>query len=133
MAIKSPVMRNIAATVIEDLLPGLDPATHQEYVTAVVRQWLTNDGHAGVFTVPMNYWLRLAEQGGEIAVGRGESESDLPHALRRRKIAEDELPEVLHQLTIAQSATFVNTDGVKMVVRVVPSLRRFEYEKAEDE
>ena len=132
MPIKSPVMRNIASHEIDRLLPELDPDTRREFVTAVVRQWLTNDGHAGIFTVPVNYWLKLVEQDGEIEVGVADSNSDLPDALRRWGIDKYQLPVTLRQLTLAQNATFVNAKGLTVMVRAVPKENRFEYEKLED-
>lgn len=44
-----------------------------------------------------------------------------------------DLPAIVHELTLLQSATFLNEEGVLLRVRSVPQEMRFEVEKAEED
>jgi hypothetical protein len=46
MAVKRPVMRQIAKSEIAKLFPGIAADALEGYVTSVVRQWVTNDFRA---------------------------------------------------------------------------------------
>jgi hypothetical protein len=72
MRLKSPVMRKIAFHQIDDVYSGLDATTHNEYVTSVMRQWITNDGYAVVCTLETHNWLELRVHEGESTVTRQE-------------------------------------------------------------
>ena len=133
MAIKSSTLRHIAGCEIDKLLPGLGTDTREEYVTSVVRQWLTNDRHAGIFTAAVNYWLNLVEEGGRVLVGREVCPSNLLHTLGPWKVIEEDFPQIVHELTLAQSATFVNADGVTVMVRVDPKQHAFAFEEVKDD
>ena len=129
--VEGPVLRNIASQMIDEILPGLAPDRRRDYVTAITRQWITNECHAGVFTVAANYWLILEEREGQILALRDVVVSDLPQNLLDLGIARTELPDLLHQLTLAQSATITNEVGVTVKVRAIPKERRFESGKDE--
>lgn len=133
MAIKSPTLRYIAGCEIDKLFPGIGEERREEYVTAVVRQWLTNDRHAGLFTVAVNFWLSLVEQGTKVLVGLEVCPSNMRQVLGPWKVLEEDLPEIVHQLTLAQSATFVNADGVMIRVRAEPKEHAFGFEEVRDE
>lgn len=132
-AIKSPTLRYIAGCEIDKLFPGIGPERREEYVTSVVRQWLTNDRKAGVFTVAVNYWLNLVERGSQLLVGLEVCPSNMRQVLGPWKAFDDELPKIVHRLTLAQSATFVNADGVTVRVRADPIQHGFGFEEVKDE
>lgn len=126
------VLRHIAGCSIDKLFPGIGPESREEYVTSVVRQWLTNDRHAGVFTVAVNYWMNLVEESGRVLVGLEVCPSNMRQLLSPWRALERDLPEIVHQFTLAQSAAFVNADGVSVRVRADPVAHAFGFEEAGD-
>ncbi len=133
MAIASLTLRYIAGCEIDKILPGLSTQAREEYITSIVRQWRTNEYHAGVFTVAVNYWLNLVELDGKVHAGREVCPSDLSAHLGRWLVVERDLPGIVHQLTIAQSVTFVNAEGVTVRVSAEPKEHIFRYEEVKDE
>jgi hypothetical protein len=134
MAINSAVMRNIAGTELDKLIPWLDPEVRSDLVTSIIRQWVTCDGHAGVFTEYVNYWFHLAQVGDQIHVGHEVvTESKLRDILLAARAVEDEIAELVRELSLRQRVTFENKDGVRMELRASPHERRFEARLAEDD
>ena len=62
----TPLHWAAVAKELEKVIPFLDATAREELVTSIVRQWVTCEGHAGVFTEFVNYWFHFAEIGGEI-------------------------------------------------------------------
>jgi hypothetical protein len=133
VAINSRFMRHIAACEIEKLFPGVAPEAREEYVTSIVRQWVTNGLRAGVFSVAVNYWLHLVERDGQVHAGLEVCPSNMRQTLGPWQVVERDLPEIVHQLTLAQSATFVNADGVTVRVTADPKEHVFRFEEVKDE
>lgn len=133
MAIKSPMLRHIAGAEIDKLFPGIGPDAREEYVTSVVRQWVTNGYKAGVFTAAVNYWLHVVQQDGKIDAGLEVCPSNVRQTLGPWKALERDLPGIVHQLTLAQSATFINADGVTVRVTADPVEHSFRFEEVPDE
>jgi hypothetical protein len=133
MAIKSHILRSIAESELDKVFPGLAPGPRQELVTSVVRQWLTCDGHAGVFTVAVHYWLHLVERDGHVLAGREVVPSSLPGLLRPWLVDELDLPRIAWELSVAQNATFGNADGRKILVRADAKQHGFSVEEVLDE
>jgi hypothetical protein len=133
MAIPSPLMRHIAACEIEKLFPGISPEAREEYVTSVVRQWVTNGYRAGVFTTAVNYWLHLIQQEGKVLAGLEVCPSNMRQLLGPWLALERDLPEIVRQLTLAQSATFINAEGVTVRITADPKDHTFRFEEVKDE
>lgn len=133
MAVKSPVMRQIARSEIAKLFPGITADVLEGYVTSVVRQWVTNDLRAGVFTVAVNYWLHLVEDRGRVLCGLEVCPSNMRQLLGPWLALERDLPDIIHQLTLAQNATFVNAEGVTVRVTADPKAHAFRFEEVKDE
>lgn len=133
MAIPSPLMRRIARFEIEKLFPGIAPEPLEQYVTSVVRQWVTNDLRAGVFTVAVNYWLHLVEQNGQVLAGLEVCPSQMRQHLGPWLVLDRDLPDILRQLTVGQAATFVNAEGVSVRVTADPREHSFRFEELADE
>lgn len=129
-------MRKIASDELDKIFPGLAKAAREELVTSVVRQWLTNDGWAGVFTVPVTYWLHLKEdkkKKNRAMAGVLAFPSEMWKHLRTWKISEQDLPGVLHQLSISQSAVFTNREGLDVRVSAEPREKVVRFGEVKDE
>ena len=132
MAVKSPVMRHIARCEIAKLFPGIAPEVLEQYATSVVRQWVTNTLRAGVFTIAVNYWLHLVEQNESVLSGLEVCPSNMRQLLAPWHALERDLPDIAQQLTLAQSATFVNAEGVTVRVTADPKEHSFRFEEVND-
>lgn len=130
---RGDVLRRIAGHEIDKILPDLSPEVRGEYATAVVRQWVTCAGHAAILTEHANYWLALESMDGQYHVGAGESETSIGRFVDDWRIPDDQIPELLHRLTVAQSATCESEDGLRLRLRVVPHERTVAIEQVEDE
>jgi len=133
MAVKSPLMRHIARHEITKLFPGIAADVLEGYVTSVVRQWVTNDLRAGVFTVVVNYWLHLVERNGQVLAGLEVCPSNMWQALAPWLVLDRDLPRIVHELTLGQSATFINAEGVTVRVMADPKEHSFRIEEVQDE
>lgn len=131
--IDSRLMRHIARTEVGKILPGISPDALEEYVTSIVRQWVTNDLRAGLFTVAVNYWLHLVERNGQVLAGLEVCPSNMRQTLAPWLALEQDLPDVVRQLTVAQHATFVNAEGVTVRVTADPKEHVFQIAEVEDE
>jgi hypothetical protein len=124
------IAREVIGQIFEDGLPADEEA---ELVTAITRKLLTNDGHAGVMTTRGQFWLTVVEKAG------GGSECGISHeaalsVLRLvRDLDADLIPEILHRLTIAQSAEFTNRQGKRMRFWINPKERKTGIEPVADE
>ncbi len=67
--IKPPVLRTIAHSELDKILPGQATDIHETLVTSVVRQWTTYDGKAGILTLAVHYWLSVEHKGSKVVVG----------------------------------------------------------------
>ncbi len=130
---KGDVLRRIAGHEIDKLLPDLSPTVRGEYATAVVRQCVTCAGHAAILTELANYWLTLESLDGQYRVGVGESETSIGRFVRDWRIPDDEISDLLHRLTVAQSAACESEDGLRLRLRVIPHERTVAIEQVEDE
>ncbi|QJW98469.1 hypothetical protein FTUN_6059 [Frigoriglobus tundricola] len=132
---KSDVLRRIAGTELDKLFPDTAPRARDDLITAVVRQWITSAGHAGIFTVARNYWLHFEEFPDERFQVHAEvtTPDGLGQLLRNHLAQEDDVPRILRQLTLRQAVVFDNEDAIAFKIRVRPELRRFEIEPADPE
>jgi hypothetical protein len=72
--------------------------------TSLVRQWLTNDGHAGLVTPTQQHWFQLVAEGDYLEVRVSTAEGDWGRALSRHwGVDEAEVPGLLHRLNLCQS------------------------------
>jgi hypothetical protein len=62
---------------------GLSAAVRDQLATSLVRQWLTNDGHAGIVTPTQQVWFRLVAEGDLLEVKVNTAEGDWGRALSR--------------------------------------------------
>ena len=133
MASNSSVLGKIAGTEIDELFPGINSGMRGVYVTSLVRQWRTNGGQAGLFTVAVNYWLQLVERGAELLVVRTVNPSPVCMRLARCGAPEGEFAEIVHRLSLAQSASFSDAGGRSFRIWADPKRRIFGIGGAEEE
>jgi hypothetical protein len=133
MPAKSHVLRAIAASSLDKAIPRLASDAREELTTSIIRQWLTYDGHAGVFTLPIHYWFHLEQEDGEVRVGTEVVPGSLVKLLTPWRVLDDDLPEILWQLSVAQNATFVNADGLTVRVRADAKEHGFGVQEVVDE
>lgn len=96
-----------------------------DFVTSLVRQWITYDGHAALFLGDRQLYLDLGRTplGRPVVVpepGLGGWTRQLIHDW---KIDPDDLPAIFEQLNVGQSAEAVNGDGVPLRLWVNPQER----------
>lgn len=110
MKIKANPLRNIARFELTRLFNDLAPRTRGELETALVRQWITYEGQAGLITPIHNIWLKLVRQGEGYHVGTDLCDSRVAAMLRECGANEEEFPELFHRANLSQSAGFVGRD-----------------------
>jgi len=117
-------LRKIAEGELAKQFLGLSAAVRDQFATSLVRQWLTNDGHAGVVTPTQQVWFQLVAEGEHLEVGVSTAEGDWGRALWRHwGVAEAEVPGLLHRLNLCQSALCRTADGRAVELRVEPRER----------
>jgi hypothetical protein len=87
-------LRNMARSQLEEDFSDLSPQTQDELETAIVRQWITYDGHAGVCTAIRNARFKLVKEGDSYHVGRTVCQSRVPVLLRARGARAEGVPGV---------------------------------------
>jgi hypothetical protein len=110
--VKQPRLRRIAENELNRHLGELDAAVRNELATSLVRQWLTNDGHAGLAFPSCHCWFQLVRKSDGYEVGFGRTEvSGSRTLLRDWQVDEAKIPAVLHQLNVCQSVQCPTMDG----------------------
>jgi hypothetical protein len=131
-ALDSSRLREIAQIEVAQILPGIAPGPLDEYVTAIVRQWVTYHRRAGLFTSYVNYWLDLVDGGGVLVVGLGPYVNDFPKAIDSWGGRRRDLPALAHQLTLAQHATFTDAAGKRVRVTADPTRRTVRFDEVRE-
>jgi hypothetical protein len=120
------MLRVIARDVLDRAFPeGLPPEADRELITSITRQLLTYNGHAGVVTGKGNFWVSVVDKPDD-AVEVGMSHVPEVTVLRIVKswdIDADLVPEILHRLTVAQSAEVTSRKGVRLRLWIEPAKR----------
>jgi hypothetical protein len=119
-----PPFRKIAEHQIATHLGDLDASVQDELATSLVRQWLTNDGHAGLVMPTHQFWFTLAANGEGFNVGVARFDGCWGRALSRDwHVADEEIPGLLHQLNLCQSVSCRTTAGLTIRLRIEPRVR----------
>jgi hypothetical protein len=119
--VKHYPLRKIAENELAQHFDDLDTTVMNELATSVVRQWLTNDGHAGIITPTHECWFHLVTKGESLEVGFAKAEGNLGLILSRDwHVDDDEIPGLLHQLNLCQSVLCPTADGPAVRVWVEP-------------
>jgi hypothetical protein len=127
-------LRKIAVAELAKRLGDLDPGVRQELATSMVRQWITNDGHAGFVTLTRQFWFRAVPAGDRLEVGFGEAEGNWGRILADDwHVDRGEIPGLLHRLNVCQAAACRTADGLTIRLRIEPKEQRVFCEEAEPE
>jgi hypothetical protein len=128
MKVNPRALRRLAEAFLDEVAGGEDipQGEREDFVTSLVRQWLTYDGTAAVFLGDEQVYLAL----GRTPLGRPCVDPEpagqgwVRRLTRDWRISPEDLPEVLDQLNRGQSAEVVNGDGVPLRLWVNPKERR---------
>jgi hypothetical protein len=123
----SGALRRLAEELLGSI-PGdeLIPEDEREdFVTSLVRQWVTYDGRATMFVGEQQVYLVLGKTPlGKPCVVPEPASYGWTNRLREDwKISPDDLPEVINQLNRGQSAEVINADGIPLRLWVDPRER----------
>jgi hypothetical protein len=117
-------LRRIAEGELAKQFLGLSAAVRDQLATSLVRQWLGNDGHAGIVTPTQQVWFRLVAEGDYQEVRVSTAEGGWGRALARDwHVDENEVPGLLHRFNLCQSAQCRTIDGRAVELRVEPRER----------
>jgi hypothetical protein len=117
-------LRRIAEGELAKQFRGLSASVLDELATSLVRQWLTNDGHAGIVTPTQQVWFQVVAEGDHLEVGVSTAEGDWGRALSQHwRVDEAEVPALLHRLNLCQSAFCPTVGGRTIELRVEPRER----------
>jgi hypothetical protein len=78
---KRPPLRRIAERELANQFLGLSAAVKDQLATSLARQWLGNDGHAGIVTPTQQVWFQLVAEGDLLEVRVSTSEGGWGRAL----------------------------------------------------
>ena len=128
--VKHYPLRKLAETELAKCFKGLDDALLNDLATSLVRQWLTYDGHAGLVTSTHQCWFRLVPTGDSLDVVVSQAEGHWGRTLSRDwHVGEEEIPGLLHQLNLCQSASWRTTDGRTIRLGIDPKERTVRCQK----
>ena len=131
---KPNVLRMIAERELDACFHDLAPITRDELATSLVRQWISNDGAAVIVTRDYHFWFRLTRlEDGMTRVVRDIQAGTLSEHLRHSRVIEDEIPGLLHDLSVCQSARCYTDDGELLQLRVDPAKATFHIELVPDQ
>ena len=123
----SRLLRQLAATFLEEVAEHFEifEAERADLTTSLVRQWITHDGCATLFFGEQQVYALLSRtplNRGKVAMMP--ASSDWANTLREDwKVDADDIPDVLRQLNLGQSAEIVNLEGTPLRVWVDPEKR----------
>jgi hypothetical protein len=114
-------LRAIAEQTIDRHLGRLDPWLRADLATSLARQWLTNDGHAGLVFLARQCWFDAAVRGDRTEVGFRPAPGDWGRALVDHwRVSPADVPDLLHRLNLCQAARQRAADGRTVCLRVEP-------------
>jgi hypothetical protein len=123
-------LRKIAESQVDNQFGDRDASVRNELATSLVRHWITNDGYAGFVTPTRQYWFQMVAKGEQLEVGCVEAKGNWGRMLLRDwRVAEDEIPALLHQLNLCQSASWRTTDGRTIRLGIDPKERTVRCQK----
>ncbi|HYT90687.1 MAG TPA: hypothetical protein VEL76_18410 [Gemmataceae bacterium] len=132
--IKHYPLRKVAENVLVKYLGDLDAAVKDELATSLVRQWLTNNGHAGFVTPTRQFWFQMVTQGDGVEVGFSPAEGNWGRVLSDDwHVAKEEIPGLLHRLNLCQSVLCRTPDGRTIRLRIDPKERAVRCEEQSEE
>jgi hypothetical protein len=134
-SIKHHALRKIAENELAKHLGDLDAAVRNELATSLVRQWITNEGFAGLVMPTRRYWFRMiAKEDGGLELGVSKSEGNWDRVLTEEwHIDKEEVAGLLHRLNLCQFVLCRTIDGRTVRLRIEPKERTLRCEEAKAE
>jgi hypothetical protein len=122
----SNALRKIAEQELEQCFRGLNAATRGELATSLVRQWIGCGGNAVIVTRDFHCWFRLKKlDDGPTQVMRDRQPQTFVDQMRKGRVVEAQIPILLHELSVRQSAECMTDYGQKVRLRVDPAKPMF--------
>lgn len=125
----SRVLRQLAEELFANLAEKFPEANREDFVTSLVRQWITYDGNATFFVGEMGE-MQIYLVLGQTPLGKPyiHPEPDFSGWLERVQedwnIDQEDFPGIIEQLNRGQSAEVVNREGVPLRLWVDPKERK---------
>jgi hypothetical protein len=112
----------------------LSQLTRDELATSLVRQWIGNEGNAVIVTRDYQFHFRIKKLHDEQTqvVRNCKPQTFVDHVRKSRAIEED-IPRLLHELSLRQSVEYMTDYGQKMRLRVDPRKPMFFVEIVTDD
>lgn len=119
-------LQAIAEDVLQSISRGfLNPKENPDWVSSIMRQWVSYEGHAGVLTPTHRFWLELTRHSGGYNVeAQHVPGSAVEGFLPDWNIDPALVPRIIADLNLLQVSEFENRDGVKLRLRLQPHERR---------
>src|SRR5438105_2881812 len=123
----SQVLRQLAEEILNEIGGQFDvpEPDRRDFVTALVRQWISYDGSATLFVGDQQLYLQLeiTPLGNYRVSLSPDSKGWNQRILDDWNISPDDLPDVLAQLNRGQSAEVINQEGIPVRLWVNPKER----------
>jgi hypothetical protein len=104
--------RKVAENELDRCFTDLDASVRNDLAVSLVRQWLTNGGHAGIITPVHQCWFRLVTNGDRLEVGFSHEDGTWGEVLANDwGLDQVETLALLHRLNLCQSALYRLADG----------------------
>lgn len=124
-------LRNIAEAQLHIIFGDrLSSEVENELATALVRQWTSYDGYAGLLADSVRFWFHIKKVGTNYDLSRSENQGCvLDPFIREKGIDRAEVPFLLHRLNVAQSVAFENVHGERLRLSMNPMERTIAIEE----
>ena len=130
---KPNVLRPITEHELDACFCDLSPKKRDDLATSLVRQWMNHSGVAVIVTRAHEFWFRMNRlEDGRTEVVRDVQQGTFVAHLRRSRVIEEEIPALLHELSLCQSTCCYNEDGEMLQLRVDPAQKKFYIELVPD-
>ena len=130
----SIALRKIAEHELKQCFHDLNPLTRDELATSLVRQWIGNDGNAVIVTPDFHIWFRMKKlDDGQTEVVRDCQPQTFADHMRKSRVIEEQIPRLLHELSVRQNTECLTDYGQKLRLRVDPAKPMFFVELVLDE
>lgn len=130
----SNALRAIAEHELEQCFHDLNPQIRDELATSLVRQWIGNDGNAVIVTREFHFWFRMKKlEDGQTQIVRDREPQTFVDHMRKSRVIEEQIPSLLHELSVRQSVQCLTDYGEKLRLRVDPGKPTFYVELVTDD
>jgi hypothetical protein len=130
----SNALRRIAEHELDQCFHELDPLIRNELATSIVRQWIGNGGNAVIVTREFHFWFRMKKlEDGQTQIVRDREPQTFVDHMRKSRVIEEQIPSLLHELSVRQSVECQTDYGEKLRLRVDPGKPTFYVELVTDD